>query len=74
MTATATNLSKSATSTFTNASRSAVSVSTIVKAGAGWLYDQVGITYDGVTDTISGHTVYYDTEGTLSVFTNLTKS
>lgn len=44
------------------------------KDGAGWLYDQAEITYDGATDPITGLAVLYDSLGTLPVFTNEAKT
>ena len=45
-----------------------------VKAGLGWLYNQVGITYNGATDLISGNKVYYNGVGTVTVWSNENES
>lgn len=45
-----------------------------IRPGKGWLYDQVGITYDGATDGITGEEVFYDSLGYAVTWTNLTDS
>lgn len=64
------NTNKSNTATPSNQPKSTTSYGAInqVKAGLGWLYDQAGITYDGMTDPVSGNTVYYDGLGVVTVW------
>lgn len=45
-----------------------------VKSGLGWLYDQVGITYDAVLDPNSGVPVFYDALGNAVTWVNQTRS
>ena len=48
----------------------------IEKSGGsdGWEYDEVNLTYDALVDPDSGSTVYYNGIGTVTTFTNITKS
>ena len=69
-----TNTSKSATVTFGNASKNAASPKRYAKAGSGWDYDQPEITYDGLTDPITGLPVCYDGLGVTTTWTNATKN
>ena len=43
-------------------------------SGAGWLYDEVNLTYDNLLDPDSGLPVFYDGLGSTVSWTNLTKS
>lgn len=43
------------------------------KTGAGWLYDQTDIAYDGPTDS-EGRTVYYEAVGVASTLTPESKN
>lgn len=67
-------VSKTAIVNGANTSKSSVTLGVVTKAGQGWLYDQAGLTYDGVTDPTTGLPVYYDSLGTTPTFTNLPKS
>lgn len=57
-----------------NESKNNVTVVNEFKAGSGWTYDQIGITYDGVLDPISGMPVFYDGVGTAPTITNESKN
>jgi len=48
----------------------------IEKSGssAGWEYDETNLLYDSATDPDSGGNVYYNGIGTVTTFTNITKS
>lgn len=59
---------------FTNTSKNTTTWKRQIKTGGGWLYDEVGITYDGATDPASGLPVYYDSVATAPVFTNQAKN
>lgn len=54
--------------------KSAVTLGRYAKAGSGWLYDQLGITYDGPLDPISDNAILYDGLGTLPIWTAQPKS
>lgn len=45
-----------------------------LKAGAGWAYDDPNITYDGLTDPVSGNPVYYDSSGQTVTFAAQSKN
>lgn len=42
--------------------------------GAGWEYDDEDLAYDDDIDDETGHTLYYDSEGTDQVWTTQNKS
>ena len=52
---------------------SAITLNPMVKAGAGWDYDDPNLTYDGATDS-EGRDVFYDGIGTAPTMTGQTKS
>lgn len=54
-------------------SKNSVTLNPIRKAGTGWYYDQVGITYDGEYDA-EGRKVLYDSIGTAATLTPLSKN
>lgn len=45
-----------------------------VPPGAGWEYDDEDTAYDSLIDDETGHTMYYDSEGTAQVWTTQNKS
>ena len=67
------NLAKNAASA-TNTAKNAASPKRYAKGGAGWDYNQPEITYDAVTDPITGLPVKYDSLGTTPTITNLSKN
>ncbi len=71
--ATFTTISKNS-ATMTNLAKNSATFSNEAKGGGSWKYNQVGISYNGVTDLISGLVVYYNTLGKSTTFTNITKS
>lgn len=42
--------------------------------GGGWEYDNAAIAYDDLVDGDTGQTLYYDGEGTIQVWTTISKS
>lgn len=44
------------------------------KAGFGWDYDEINLAYDDDTDPYSGNSVLYNAVGTLTVWSNQSKS
>jgi hypothetical protein len=68
-----TGQTKSSATTLTPPSKTSVTISGIRKAGAGWAYNESGITYDGEFDA-EGRKVLYDSIGTQAVFTPQTKN
>jgi hypothetical protein len=44
------------------------------KAGSGWLFNQPGITFNGLLDPISGDTLTFNGEGSATVWTNQIKN
>jgi hypothetical protein len=69
-----TNITKSSASSCINSTKNAAAPQRYGKAGAGWDYDQTGITYDGQLDPVTGLPVFYDSLGTTPTVTNLTKN
>ena len=74
--ATFTNTNKSSASTWTKPNEISADYGLInqVKAGLGWLYNQVGITYNSEIDSISGNEVLYNGLGTATVWTTQNES
>lgn len=60
--------------TVTNESKNNATVTNESKSGSAWAYDQAGITYDGITDSISGMSVFYDGIGLVPTITNESKN
>lgn len=67
------NTSKPAVASFSNTSKDSTTWNRYGKDGAGWLYDQAGITYDATTDSITNLEVKYDSLGTQPSWSNETK-
>lgn len=65
---------KTAIANATNTQKSTVTLGRVVKAGQGWLYDQIGLTYDGATDPVTGLPVNYDSLGTAPSWSNIPKT
>lgn len=53
--------------------KNSATLTAVPRAGTGWTYDDPTITYDGEFD-IEGRPVYYDSIGTASVLTPLSKN
>lgn len=70
------NSAKSATPTWTKPSESSTSWGSInqVKAGFGWLYNQVGVTYNGLNEPVSGNVLAYNSSGSLTTWSSQNKS
>lgn len=71
--ATFTNENKN-TITFTNVSKNSASMKDSLKSASAWSYNSPTITYSGATESSTGLTVYYNSLGTASTWTNQTKS
>jgi len=71
--ATFTNGTKQSAATFSNESANSANPQRHYKAGSDYNYDS-HLEYDETTDPISKNAVKYDTIGTLSSFTNQSKS
>jgi hypothetical protein len=67
---------KSSASTCTNENKSSTSWGTLnqVKAGLGWLYNHLNLTYNEENDPVSGDAVLYNGIGYAVVWTNQNKS
>lgn len=68
-----TNVSKN-TATFTNTSKNSASMKDTLKSNRAWSYNSPTITYNGATESSTGLTVYYNSLGTASTWTNQTKN
>ena len=67
-----TDTTKNSTS-WTDATKSTTTFVPEVKTGYGWTYNEEGITYSGALDSNTGNTVFYNSEGVLSRWTNQSK-
>lgn len=56
-----------------NLSKNSVSFSDRLKSGSAWRYNQPTIKYNGPTETSTGLTVYYNSLGIATTYSNLTK-
>jgi hypothetical protein len=60
--------------TFTGLSKNMVSFDSQEKAGSGWDYNDMNLTYNAVFDPDSGNEVFYNGIGRVTTFTNQSKN
>ncbi len=64
---------KTASSSLVGTDKTAATMSNMTKSGKGWDYNEVGITYDGSTDS-HGREVFYNSVGEATTLTGLDKT